>query len=151
MSDNWDWPLSSHMQVYHKHRQQFPSLPKSTTLQTKPSVLGLWRRNKVQPRGLFKLCYYHSNDCRPEQCMAQITYRQQHNTVIDYIPGTDCRGRKSRHFSPLLPVSLGKRVCSVRKASGSHIPHENRKSTDTIMETRAKEESQIVNKAVRKL
>jgi hypothetical protein len=48
-------------------------------------------------------------------------------------------------------VSLEKRLCSARKASGSHIPYENRKRTVTIMEIRVKEESQIVNKAVRKV
>lgn len=124
--------------TYTNTDTSFHLFPKAQHCRPSLQCLGLWRRLKVRPRALFKSWYYHSNDCGLKQWMAQIAYSQRHNTVINYIPGTDCHGRKSCHFSPLLLVSLGKRVWCVRKASGSHIPHENRKSTDTIMETRVK-------------
>lgn len=127
----------------------FHQFPKAQDYRPILQCLGLWRRLKVQPRVLLQAWYYpvvtiNWNSAWPRE----LAYSQQHSTVVDPVPGTVGHGSRSRHFSPLQLVSLGKSACSVRKASGSHIPHENRKSTDAIMETGAEEESQLVNKAM---
>lgn len=82
--------------------------------------------------------------------MAQKVYSQQHNTGIDCIPGTDRLGTRSCHFSPLQLVSLGKSDALLKKHLVAVSP-ENRENTDAVVETRAKDKSQIVNKAMRKV
>lgn len=79
--------------------------------------------------------------------MAQKVYSWQHNTGINCIPGTDRLGSRSYRFFPLQLVSLGKSVALLEKHLVAVSP-ENRESADAVVETRAKDETQIVNKAV---
>lgn len=60
--------------------------------------------------------------------MAQKVYSQQHNTVIDCIPGTDCLGNKSRGFSPLKLVSLGKSDALLEKHLAAIFPMRTEKA-----------------------